>query len=91
MEVIQTQPIVSDQNIFKTPSYTLRATRKYREKNREKLNEYARNRIKEKYSNDPVFREEQKKKTKERYYKKNGLDKIAKEDVPNFFADYGFK
>ena len=34
---------------YKTPSYTLKAVKAYQEKNREKLNEYAKNRWREKY------------------------------------------
>jgi hypothetical protein len=52
---------------YKTPVYTRRAVSRYQEKNKEKLNEYAKNRWREKYENDPEFREKQKKK---RYYKK---------------------
>lgn len=55
---------------YKTPSYTRRAVAKYQEKNKEKLNEYAKNRWREKYENDPEFREKQKKRLMERYYRK---------------------
>jgi hypothetical protein len=55
---------------YKTPVYTRRAVSRYQEKNKEKLNEYAKNRWREKYENDPEFREKQKKRLMERYYKK---------------------
>lgn len=65
---------------YKTPSYTLRAVRKYQEKNKEKINEYARNRKKERYQNDPEFREKEKKKAMERYYRKK-QEKEHKEKI----------
>jgi len=54
---------------YKTPSYTLRAVRNYQQRNKEKLNEYAKKK-KERYQNDPEFREQEKKKAMERYYRK---------------------
>ena len=76
MEVIQSEPIISEpQSAYKTPSYTLRAIKKYQDKNREKINE----KKKEKYTNDPEYREREKKKAMERYYKK----KMAKQESKN--------
>ena len=71
---------IQDGSQYKTPSYTLRAVRKYQEKNKEKINEYARNRKKERYQNDPEFREKEKKKAMERYYKKK-QEKEEKEKI----------
>ena len=79
MEVIQSEPIISEpQNAYKTPSYTLRAIKKYQQKNKDKLNEYAKNKKKERYQNDPEFREREKKKAMERYYKKKMEKEIGK-------------
>jgi hypothetical protein len=73
MEVINTESIVNinetPSSRYKTPDYTLRAVRNYQQKNREKLNESARNRWREKY-NDPEFREKERKRLMERYYRK---------------------
>ncbi len=51
---------------YKTPSYTLRAVRNYTQKNREKIN----SKWREKYDNNPDFREKEKKRLMERYYRK---------------------
>jgi hypothetical protein len=51
---------------YKTPSYTLRAIRKYQEKNKDKIN----SKWRERYENDPEFREKQKQKSKLKYEKK---------------------
>ena len=55
---------------YKTPSYMRRAVDKYHEKNKERLNEYAKNRWREKYENDPEFREKHKQRSLERYHRK---------------------
>ena len=79
MEVqIENTPINESISNYKTPSYTRKAVAKYQEKNKEKLNEYARNRWREKYENDPEFREKQKKRLMERYHKKK-QEKDSKE------------
>jgi hypothetical protein len=57
------------QNNYKTPSYTLRAVRKYQEKNKEKIN----SKWRERYENDPEFREKQKQLSREKYQKKKLL------------------
>lgn len=62
---------------YKTPVYTRRAVSRYQEKNKEKINEYARNKKKERYQNDPEFREKEKQKAMERYYRRK--EKESKE------------
>ena len=62
---------------YKTPSYTMRAVKKYQEKNREKLNE----KKKERYANDPEFRENEKKKALERYYKRRQRELLASKNT----------
>jgi|LakMenEpi03Aug12_release.lakeMendotaPanAssembly.Ray.scaffolds.fasta_scaffold6048114_1 hypothetical protein len=58
-----------DEKQLKTPSYTLKAIKKYQEKNKERLQEYAREKYKEKYA-DPDFREKERIRKKELYHKK---------------------
>ncbi len=60
----------SSATTYKTPSYTRRAINKYQEKNKDKLREYARIKKKERYQNDPEFREKEKQKAMERYHKR---------------------
>jgi hypothetical protein len=62
MTIEETNP----QTQYKTPSYTLRAVRKYQEKNKEKIN----SKWRERYENDPEFREKQKQLSREKYQKK---------------------
>jgi hypothetical protein len=80
MEVIQSEDSlikpINGNIVYKTPSYTLRAIRKYHEKNREKINE----KKKEKYKNDPEFRERERQKAKERYYRKKEQELKIKEN-----------
>jgi hypothetical protein len=54
-----------EEKVYKTPSYTLRAVKNYQEKNKEKIREYARDRYREKYLTDPVFREKEQIRKKE--------------------------
>lgn len=44
---------ITSESTHKTPSYTLRAVRKYQEKNKDKIN----SKWRERYENDPEFRE----------------------------------
>jgi hypothetical protein len=70
--------------IYKVPEYTRRAIQRYQEKNKEKILEYAKTHSKNKYQNDPEYREYKKQKTRERYLinkeKKNQFNKI---DISN--------
>jgi hypothetical protein len=66
---------------IKTPSYTMNAIRKYQEKNKEKINEYARIKKKERYANDPEFRENEKRKALERYYKRKQRELLASKNT----------
>lgn len=59
---------------YKTPSYTLRAVRKYQEKNKDKIN----SKWRERYENDPEFREKQKQLSREKYQKKKEKEKLFK-------------
>jgi hypothetical protein len=52
---------------YKVPSYIRNAVKRYQEKNKEKINEYFRSHSKEKYDNDPLYREQKKQKSRERY------------------------
>jgi hypothetical protein len=65
-----TNIIQEPERSYKTPVYTRRAVSRYQEKNKEKLNEYAKNRWREKYENDPEFREKHKQRSLERYHRK---------------------
>jgi hypothetical protein len=74
MEIINPESTVTIQeqtssSSYKTPSYTLNAIKRYQEKNKEKLNQYAKNRWREKYDNDPEFREKHKQRSLARYHK----------------------
>jgi hypothetical protein len=77
--IVDTQNEMMEKN-YKTPSYTRRAVAKYQEKNKEKLNEYAKNKWREKYENDPEFREKQKKRLMERYYRKKQEQQLNKKN-----------
>ena len=44
--------------------------KKYKEKNKESINEYKKNAYKTKYENNPEFREKEKQKARERYFKR---------------------
>lgn len=66
IEQINIQDETIPQSQYKTPSYTLRAVRKYQEKNKEKIN----SKWRERYENDPEFREKQKQLSREKYQKK---------------------
>jgi hypothetical protein len=57
---------INENNVYKTPSYTLRAVKKYQEKNKDKIN----SKWRERYENDPEFREKQKQKSREKYQRK---------------------
>jgi len=73
MEVqIENTPIQESTSInqYKTPSYTRRASAKYYEKNKEKLNQNAKSRWREKYENDPEFREKHRQRSLEYHRKK---------------------
>ena len=58
---------------------TQTAQQKYRENNREKINEYEKIRRKQKYQNDEEYREKKRKENLERYhkYKKEGKNLIS--------------
>ncbi len=64
------------ERLYKTPSYTLNAIKRYQERNKDKMEEYA-NKKKERYQNDPEFREKEKQKALERYYRRK--EKESKE------------
>ena len=57
------------------PEYTVRAIRKYHEKNKEKINGKNNARNIERYHNDPEFRERKKQKELERYHRKKLKEK----------------
>lgn len=66
----QVEYIINDIPKIVTPEYTLRAIKKYQQKNKEKINEKNRTRNIERYHNDPEYREKEKQKALERYYKR---------------------
>jgi hypothetical protein len=78
MEIIAENNIqdTSSATQYKTPSYTRRAIDKYKEKNREMINQKRKERFKERYANDPEFREKQKQQSILKYQKK----KLEKEN-----------
>jgi hypothetical protein len=57
--------IESKVKVYKTPSYTRRAIHNYQEKNRELIN----SKYRERYENDPEFRERESAKAKRAYLK----------------------
>ena len=59
-EVIVNERTDESTKTIKTPSYTLKAIRRYQEQNKDKINERRKQRYKERYENDPEFREKQK-------------------------------
>jgi hypothetical protein len=62
--------------VLKTPSYNLRAIKNYQDKNREKVNEYSRTRWKDKYDNDPEFKEKERQRIREYRAKKRQEEKL---------------
>jgi len=71
------------------------AQQKYRENNREKINEYEKIRRKQKYQNDEEYREKKRKENLERYhkYKKEGKNfnqyiQKFKENHPGYYTEY---
>ncbi len=72
MEIIAENNIqeASSATQYKTPSYTRRAINKYQEKNREIINRKRNEQYRERYANDPEFREKQKQKSILKYQMK---------------------
>ena len=77
-----------------------RAQQKYREKNKEKLNEYNANRAKEKYNNDDDYRNKKKEINLNHYYKLKSEGKCFKggsnsqkftENNPEYCKEYSAK
>ncbi len=56
-----------------------KANKKYAQTHRKELNEYNKNLYKERYDNDPEFREKEKAKSRERYLKKKEFKKSESE------------
>jgi hypothetical protein len=70
VETIVEEPVTVPVKQYKTPAYLLRGIKAYQDRNREKINEYARNRYKEKFDNDPEFREKERQRHRERKARK---------------------
>ena len=76
------------EKVYKVPEYTRRAINRYQEKNKEKILEYAKTHSKNKYHNDPEYREYKKQKTRERYQKnKEKKIQMTNTDSPNDKSD----
>jgi hypothetical protein len=76
--IVESKPNSQEEKVkVVIPEYTLRAIKKYQEKNKAELKEKNNSRNKERYQNDPEYREREKQKALERYYRKKSKELIT--------------
>ncbi len=77
--ILDSNPISEEKIKVVVPEYIRNAGKRYIERNREKINQKSKERYKEKYHNDPVFREKEIEKAKEKNKKRR--EKLQKEKL----------